>query len=397
MFNKELPNGKYRYYQKYYNPKISAWRQVSVTMKSKSRVSELEAKRRLALKIEKALAEPTEAEQRELDRNSKSLKVVFEEWSLVRKESIKSSSYQSEQNSLKLFLKLFGNEKIKDLSTDTIQKFLMSLPNGVETLKNKRIYLRSLFNYAVSMGYLEENPIDNVVLPKVKQSYEKIKKAKENFLTRDELYRVFNYCISHKKDIRYALAMEFIFWTGCRFAEFIGIRYCDVDFENGLLRIDHAINYTAYDYDDRVLQTPKTVGSVRTIILNDRCLEIIAYFRRYCLDDEFIFVNDKGHIMRQPVLYRFIDTNCRTVLGNHKRYGIHMLRHSHITLLVELGVPIKAIMERVGHVDESITLRVYSHVTNVVQLDIRDKLNANQKEHQKLTIADDYNRNYEEI
>lgn len=74
-----------------------------------------------------------------------------------------------------------------------------------------------------------------------------------------------------------------------------------------------------------------------------------------------------------------------------------MLRHSHITLLVELGVPIKAIMERVGHVDESITLRVYSHVTNVVQLDIRDKLNANQKEHQKLTIADDYNRNYEEI
>lgn len=43
-----------------------------------------------------------------------------------------------------------------------------------------------------------------------------------------------------------------------------------------------------------------------------------------------------------------------------------MLRHSHITLLVELGVPIKAIMERVGHVDESITLRVYSHVTNVV-------------------------------
>ena len=52
-----------------------------------------------------------------------------------------------------------------------------------------------------------------------------------------------------------------------------------------------------------------------------------------------------------------------------------MLRHSHISLLAELGVPIKVIMERVGHIDESITLRVYSHVTQNMHDDVKEKLN----------------------
>lgn len=52
-----------------------------------------------------------------------------------------------------------------------------------------------------------------------------------------------------------------------------------------------------------------------------------------------------------------------------------MLRHSHISLLAELGVPIRAIMERVGHRDPSITLTVYNHITQNVQDEMRGKLN----------------------
>lgn len=56
--------------------------------------------------------------------------------------------------------------------------------------------------------------------------------------------------------------MEFIFLTGLRFAELIGVRYEDIDFEDSLLKIDHTIDYVAHKYDERVLTTPKTVGSV---------------------------------------------------------------------------------------------------------------------------------------
>ena len=112
-----------------------------------------------------------------------------------------------------------------------------------------------------------------------------------------------------------------------------------------------------------------------SIVLSERCLEIIEYFRSNCFDEEFIFVTEQGNIMRQPLLYRFIKNICEVVLGGHRSYNIHMLRHSHISLLAELGIPIKAIMERVGHRDESITLRIYSHVTKNIQDELREKLN----------------------
>lgn len=54
----------------------------------------------------------------------------------------------------------------------------------------------------------------------------------------------------------------------------------------------------------------------------------------------------------------------------------HTLRHNHISLLRQLGVSIKAIMERVGHTDHKTTLQIYSHVTEQMDKDMMSKLEA---------------------
>ncbi len=69
---------------------------------------------------------------------------------------------------------------------------------------------------------------------------------------------------------------------------------------------------------------------------------------------------------------------CRECLGEeteNRKYNLHMLRHSHITLLIEMNVPIKLIMERVGHSDEKMILQVYSHVTKNMKENLDEKLN----------------------
>ena len=375
MFFKELDNGKYRYYEKFYHEREEKWKQVSVTLKSKSRVSQAEAKRRLALKIEKLLIAPTKEEVEKKQLEEMNFSQLLEEWKTIRSSEIKSSSYRSEVKSLELFMGIVGNLRISDYTTQLVQTYLMSLNVQNSTRKNRKIYLNGIFDYAVKVGYISDSPVKGVVIPKQKADYEKLQKAKDNFISREELGQVLSYCESHNKDKRYALAMEFIFLTGLRFAEFIGVRYQDVNFKANLLTIDHTIDYVAHGYDERILQTTKTIGSVRTIVLSERCLEIIEYFRNNCFDEEFIFVTEQGNIMRQPLLYRFIKNICEVVLGGHRSYNIHMLRHSHISLLAELGIPIKAIMERVGHRDESITLRIYSHVTKNIQDELREKLN----------------------
>ncbi len=375
MFFKKLDNGKYRYYEKFYHEREGKWKQVSVTLKSKSRVSQAEAKRRLALKIEKLLTAPTKEEVEKKQLEEMIFSQLLEEWKTIRSSEIKSSSYRSEMKSLELFMGAVGNLRISDYTTQLVQTYLMNLNVQNSTRKNRKIYLNGIFDYAVKVGYISDSPVKGVVIPKQKADYEKLQKAKDNFISREELGQVLSYCESHNKDKRYALAMEFIFLTGLRFAEFIGVRYQDVNFKANLLTIDHTIDYVAHGYDERILQTTKTVGSVRTIVLSERCLDIIEYFRRNCFDEEFIFVTEQGNIMRQPLLYRFIKNICEVVLGGHRSYNIHMLRHSHISLLAELGIPIKAIMERVGHRDESITLRIYSHVTKNIQDELREKLN----------------------
>ena len=375
MFYKELDNGKYRYYEKFYDEREQKWKQVTVTLKSKSRVSQAEAKRRLARKIDKILTAPTKEELRKQKIKDTPFSQLLAEWEVIRASEIKPSSFRSEMKCLKFFMDAVGDLRLSDYTTQLIQTYLMSLDIQNSTRKNRKIYLNGIFGYAEKIGYISESPVKSVVIPKQKVDYEKLKKAKEHFISKEELGLVLSYCESHNKDKRYALAMEFIFLTGLRFAEFIGVRYQDVDFENHLLKIDHTIDYVAHRYDERVLQTTKTVGSVRTIALSERCLAIIDYFRLNCLDEDFIFVTDQGNIMRQPLLYKFIKDICDTVLGEGRAYNIHMLRHSHISLLAELGVPIRAIMERVGHRDPSITLTVYNHITQNVQDEMRAKLN----------------------
>lgn len=375
MFYKQLENGKYRFYEKFYDDRENKWKQVTVTMNSKSRVSQSEAKRRLAVKIDTVLSAPTKKELELQKINDMTFSQLLEEWQNVRKSEIKPASFKSEMNFLHHFMEEIGDFLLSDYTTSQIQSYLLGLNIANATRKNRKIYLNGIFGYAERIGYITKTPVKNVVIPRVKRDYEKMKKAQENFITKEELGQVVTYCNSHNKDIRYTLAMEFIFLTGLRFAEFIGVRYEDVDFENHLLKIDHTIDYVSHKYDERVLTTTKTVGSVRTIILSQRCLEIIDYFRVNCLDEVFIFVTSKGQIMRQPKLYQFIKDRCDTVLGEGKAYNIHMLRHSHISLLAELGVPIKAIMERVGHIDESTTLKIYSHVTQNMHDEVREKLN----------------------
>ena len=51
-----------------------------------------------------------------------------------------------------------------------------------------------------------------------------------------------------------------------------------------------------------------------------------------------------------------------------------MLRHSHILLLIEMGIPIKSIMERVGHSNEQMILRIYSRVTKKMNDDLVEKM-----------------------
>ncbi|WP_414738670.1 tyrosine-type recombinase/integrase [Macrococcoides caseolyticum] len=59
----------------------------------------------------------------------------------------------------------------------------------------------------------------------------------------------------------------------------------------------------------------------------------------------------------------------------NKSITTHTLRHTPISTISQMGIPLKAIMDHVGHIDHKTTLHVYSHETKNMEQDLFEKLN----------------------
>lgn len=371
MFYKKLKNGKYRYFEKYFDENQEKWRQVTVTLNSKSRVAQAEAKNRLALKIKERL-------EQQIYQEILTIQEVYNDWRKIRDEELKASSIHTENGSFQRFLKKFGKRKIDSVKGSEIQKFILELKLSPKTRVLRRSYYTMLFSYAQKVDYIEDNPMSQVVLPKVRTTVDDVKKKQCNFLDRTEMRTILDYGYSIPKYYRQTSLFEFMFFTGLRIGELLALRWEDIDFEEMTLTVNHTLNLHGYVADARQLLSPKTAHSYRTLSLNKRCMEILSVFQKECYDKEFIFVSEKNHIYGRDELSVIFKKICSEQLGedkNMRRYHLHMLRHSHISLLVEMNIPIKAIMERVGHSSEKMILQVYSHVTKNMRKELRVKLN----------------------
>lgn len=372
MFYKKLESGKYRFFEKFFDEHLKKWRQVTVTMNSKSRVSQSEARDRLSQKIDLIQSTADFAEE----ETNLTIQEVFDDWQKIRKEELKPSTFHVGKMAFNTFLKRFGEMDIKEINPTQIQSFLFNSQLSPSTRRLRKNSFNLLFTYAKNVGYIEVNPIERVILPKEKNTIEELKKKQNKFLNLEEMRIILEKNKPIEKDIRKLLIYEFLFLTGLRIGEVQALRWEDVDFEKKTLAVTHTLNHQGTSEKSRQLLSPKTINSYRAININDRCLEILNYFYSHLTDESFIFVNKHGDTYCYSILARHFKKVCQ-VLGeetSQRKYTLHMLRHSHISLLIEMGIPIKTIMERVGHSNEQMILQIYSHVTKKMEEDLANKL-----------------------
>ena len=141
----------------------------------------------------------------------------------------------------------------------------------------------------------------------------------------------------------------------------------DFDFQKQTLRINKS--YQRLNKQD-VITTPKTPKSIRTIQMPQfLCEEMQDYLKMLygAEPDTRIFPITKSY------LHREMDRGCRET--GVKRIRIHDLRHSHISLLIDMGFTALAIADRVGHESIDITYR-YAHLFTTRQIEMADKLDS---------------------
>ncbi len=279
---------------------------------------------------------------------------------------LKLNTWLTKENIIeKKILPYFKDKKMSEIKPPDVmawQNAMMSqkLPDGkrysatyLKTLHNQ---LSALFNHAVKFYELQNNPAAKVG----NMGSEKTKDIQ--FWIQDE-YEVFIDAMRDKEMSYYAFSL--MYWTGVRTGELLALTPSDFDFEKGTVSINKS--YQRLKKQD-VITDPKTPKSNRIIKITDTlCEEIQEYIRhQYKMKPkDRLFPTTKGYLSKE------MERGCKAT--GVKKITLHSIRHSHVSLLINLGFSAVAIADRVGHESIDITYR-YAHLFPSKQIEMVDRL-----------------------
>ena len=160
-------------------------------------------------------------------------------------------------------------------------------------------------------------------------------------------------------------AFQMLYWTGIRVGELLALTAGDFDFKNNMLTINKS--YQRLHGED-VITPPKTEKSNRTIKMPQfLCDEMQEYLKMFYSPNN----GDRIFPISKSYLHHEMDRGSKA--AGVKRIRIHDLRHSHISLLIDMGFSAVAIADRVGHESIEITYR-YAHLFPSKQKEMAIKL-----------------------
>ena len=227
-------------------------------------------------------------------------------------------------------------------------------PVYLRTIQNQ---LSAIFNHAVRYYKLRENPC------KKAGSMGK-KKAREMLFWTKEEYLQFAKAIQDKPMAYHAFQM--LYWCGIREGELLALTPSDFDLEKGTVTISKS--YQRIHGEDKIT-TPKTEKSNRTITMPDFLTEEVEEYM-----DSLDGIGKKDRIFNFTKDYLHHEMNRGAKQAGVKRIRIHDIRHSAISLLIDMGFSAIAIADRVGHESIDITYN-YAHLFPSKQTEMAARLN----------------------
>lgn len=282
------------------------------------------------------------------------------------KGRVKKNTWQTKENIINSkLLPHFKDKKMSEIkAADVIawQNQMMSVkdskgkkfsPTYLKTIHNQ---LLAIFNHAVRFYELNTNPAE-------KAGNMGKEKTKEMLFWTKEEYLKFADSMMDKPISFYAF--ELLYWCGLRMGELLALTAEDFDFEKSMVRINKS--YQRIEKED-IITEPKTPKSNRVISMPDfLCEEIQEYVKSiYGLES-----TDRLFPITKSYLHHEMDRGSKE--QNIKRIRVHDIRHSHVSLLIDMGFSAVAIADRVGHESIDITYR-YAHLFPTKQSEIADKL-----------------------
>ncbi len=263
----------------------------------------------------------------------------------------------------KRILPYLGRVKLKDLKPDRIQSYYATLKRdglSAHAVHCAHKVLNSALGHAMKLGTLARNPCKATTPPKPKQT--------EMRIYDEGQIQVFLDTALALQDQYYPLYYLAIH-TGMRQGELIGLKWVDIDWRRDRLKVRRQV--TRPRGGGYRFSKPKSKRGNRTITLGQKALEILRMQQMTALekrktageawaDHDLVFPTRVG----TPILNSNLRRGFRKVLvaSGLPKIRFHDLRHTAASLMLNHGIPLLIVSQRLGHSRPSITLDVYGHL-----------------------------------
>ena len=288
------------------------------------------------------------------------------------KPKLKLNTWLTKESIIKKkILPYFAKRKLSEITAKDIMRWQNEIremrdchgkPLSKTYLKTVHNQLSAIFNHAARFYGLNINPARQAGNMGAEERKEML------FWTREE-YTKFSEAMMDKPLSFYAF--EVLYWCGIREVELLALTPADFDLDKGLLSITKS--YQRLKGRD-VITDPKTPKSIRVIqmpqFLTDEIRDYLKSLYKV-QPDQRIFEVTKSY------LHHEMDRGAKE--AGVKRIRIHDLRHSHVSLLIEMGFSALAIADRVGHESVDITYK-YAHLFPSKQQEMAQKLDMERRE-----------------
>lgn len=261
-----------------------------------------------------------------------------------------------------------GRIVLSKLTKDDLEQFYYALPRAPSTVKLIHVVLTVALNDAVARNLINTNPAIGADRPSFEPEV-------AEFLEHDELDRI----LKAMRGSRNYPAVMVAATTGLRVGEVAGLKWVDFSAKTGKLSVRRSV--VRLPGGELVINSSlKTKHSRRTISLPAATIRTLRehrwrQYRTYQplgFRPEFIFPSTEGGIPSPDLISQAFTRVCQK-LGI--KASFHALRHTHASQLIEAGVQLKVISERLGHASINITADLYGHLLRGVDEQAANAIN----------------------
>jgi integrase len=246
----------------------------------------------------------------------------------------------------------FGERRLDEIDVDAVESFIAAKRTEGKAIKSVRNYLGllgAIFALSLKRGWCTTNPVAAIDKPRPRYDHD------IRYLNGDELEDL----LRAAPDTRLGRLEQALYltaaMTGLRRGELLALRWEDVDFDAGVIRVRRT-------YSRGEFGTPKSRRSNRAVPLAERVAESL---RARCAAS--LFTDRSDLVFAHPESGQVLDPSRvrKRFQAAARRAGLrpvrfHDLRHSFATRLAAAGAPMRAIQEWMGHSDQRTTM-IYSH------------------------------------